>query len=627
MCGIAGWLALQNAPPLPEEVLEQVAHNLRQRGPDNIGFYQNPQIGLVHTRLSIIDLSTAANQPFYSSDGRWILIYNGEIFNYIQIRKDLKEKGYLFRTNSDTEVLLNLWIDQGPVGLKKLNGFFAFAIWDSQSRTLFLARDRLGIKPLYYSISQNYFHFSSEIKGVLPQMSHYELNQEAISIYLMLTYIPAPYTGFKNIHKLPPACWMKVDSSGRFSVNQYWNVYSVNDIDYKISDQEAKFEIKEKVENAVQSWLQSDVPTGVFLSGGLDSAVITLSAAKFISGIQSFSIGFRDEPFYDETNYAQIVADKAGTRHHVISLTTHDLFQILPEVLDYIDEPFADSSALAVSILSREVKKNVTVALSGDGGDELFAGYQKHLAESLILRYPWLSSLSFLKCLFDFLPQSRDSFILNRIRQIVRLLSFAQMKPCPRYLQGAAYGNKDILQKVFLNSNLLNSWEEFRSDFCASHNFVDLNDVLKADLTMVLPDDMLVKTDRMSMMHALEVRPALLDNHVVEWALKLPINFKLRGSTTKWILREAFKEDLPQEIYHRGKRGFEVPLKKWFLGPLRNKINNEYFEKEFIKRQNVFNHDALLQLMNSLQKTRSKDAPWWIWSLIVFQHWYKKYFY
>lgn len=624
MCGFAGWLALNGAPPLPQSALELCGKALSRRGPDAEGFYEQPSFGIVHRRLAILDLSAEANQPMLCPEGRFVIAYNGEIFNFQELRKQLEGKGVIFRTRSDTEVLLHLWRREGPACLQRLNGFFAFAVWDNKKQELFLVRDRMGIKPLYYGVLKGYLYFASEPKGLLPLWERPELNSEALVPYFMLSYIPAPLSIYKDIYKLEQGHYLRSGPEGSLEKVSWWHPVE-QDVQPFLDFHQAARILKKAVQEAVEDWLQADVPVGVFLSGGVDSAVITLAAAQHHKNLTAFSIGFRDEPFYDETDFARIVAQKAGLQHQIFSLTTDDLFKILPEVLDYLDEPFADSSALAVSILSREVRRHAVVALSGDGGDELFGGYQKHVAEAVITKFPFLGNLYFLLPWLKKLPQSRTSGFANRMRQAVRFLEAATLKPCERYLRWASFGDTSFLTSL-LGPVFKESWEDFALNFCQSRSWQEgLASTLLKDLELVLANDMLVKTDRMSMMHSLEVRPPLLDNRVVDMALSFPDHFKAGPFYSKKILREAFRDELPPEILSRKKRGFEVPLRKWFLGSFRTTIEKEYTDPDFLKQQGIFNSSAISQLWKKLEEPQAGDSPWWLWSLIVFQHWYKKY--
>lgn len=623
MCGFAGWLALRGAPPLRAEALRAAGVALTARGPDSGGFYEEPGIGLAHRRLAILDLSPEAHQPMVSGDGRYVLAYNGEILNFRHLRKELEQHGVAFRTRSDTEVLLRIWEEEGPACLPRLNGFFAFAIWDTLKKELFLARDRMGIKPLYYGWRHNYLVFGSEPKALLPLWGRPELNLSALAPYFMLTYIPAPLSAFKDIYKLPPGTWMKISDQGPSEPNFFWKLPS-DPAEENLTLEEAKEQLRTTLSEVLEDWLVADVPVGIFLSGGLDSAVLTLAAARRHPEVATFSIGFKDEPFYDETRYARLLAQKAGVPQKVFSLSLNDLLDILPSVLDYFDEPFADSSALAVSILSREVRKEVTVALSGDGGDELFGGYQKHVAEAIIQRYPVLRRGYFLLPLLRLLPHHRSGPWANRVRQLIRLMEGARLKPCRRYLAWASYGHLYWCTEA-LGEDFKKAWFQYAENFCAERSWEDgVQSTLLADLQLVLANDMLVKTDRMSMMHSLEVRPPLLDNRMVDLALRIPPRFKCGPGFSKKILRDAFQEELPPEIYARGKRGFEVPLRKWFLGPLKSVIEKDYLDPDFLEHQKIFNPKAAQHLIKKLAGPDAGDSAWWLWSLIVFQHWYKK---
>ncbi|MCS6980607.1 MAG: asparagine synthase (glutamine-hydrolyzing) [Flavobacteriales bacterium] len=626
MCGFAGCLALAPATFPPTQGWDQAATALASRGPDAQGFYHSGPLALVHRRLSIIDLTPEAGQPMTDAEGRFTIAYNGEIINFRSLRTELQKRGITFRTRSDTEVLLELWKSEGPACLLRLNGFFAFAVWDAQRQELFLARDRLGIKPLFYGQKDRLFCFGSELKALIPFWGKPQLNSLALAPYFMLTYVPAPLTMCQDINKLPPGHWIRVTPKGPDQPVSYWSPLAPNRKNANQSYQESVSQLKELLIDVVNDWLVADVPVGIFLSGGIDSAVICLAAAARHLKIQTFSVAFSDEPYYDETPFALMVAEKAKTQHHVLPVRIAELREALPAVLDYLDEPFADSSALAVSLLSQRVRQHVSVALSGDGGDELFGGYQKHRAEAWVVRQPWIRKISFLLPLLRMFPKGRGGAFVNKVRQAVRILEGASMEPCVRYLTWASFGESKVMNTLLDSTTFQKGWDRLKNELCDLLRWNDsLEATLLADLLLVLPNDMLTKTDRMSMMHSLEVRPPFLDNKVVELALSLPTSFKVGVGYSKKILRDAFRDQLPASIYSRGKRGFEVPLRKWFLEDLEHLIIKEYLSDDLLDTQGIFNKEAIRFILRKLQSSDYGDSPWWLWSIVVFQHWYKKY--
>ena len=412
MCGIAGYFSKEPAHQL-EGYLQSAIKTLSKRGPDlQQTKILSPQVGFAHARLSIIDTSSIANQPMCDESGRFTIIFNGEIFNF----RELKEKflaDVKFNSTSDTEVLLNLFIRVGKNCLQHLNGFFAFAIYDNEKNEIFLARDRFGIKPLHVYTDDKMLLFASELKAILQFPIKKEIDYNTLALYLQLNYVPGNNSMLKNIQKLQPGSFAVIDSKGNFSTEKFYSIpyesgkkIAENEINYN----EAKATLRKLVEESVQRRLVSDVPLGAFLSGGIDSSIITSCAAKNVSQLNTFSIGFKDEPYFDETKYANLVAKKFKTNHTVFSVSNDEMFANIFSILDYIDEPFADSSAIAVYILSQKTKEKVTVALSGDGGDELFAGYNKHKAElrarqKNLLNFSMKTGLPF----FEMLPKSRHS--------------------------------------------------------------------------------------------------------------------------------------------------------------------------------------------------------------------------
>jgi len=633
MCGICGGFAFTERGRKLLDRLPAAVQTLSRRGPDGTGSYTENDLALGHTRLAVIDTSAAAAQPFTDNNGRHVIIFNGEIFNYRELRAELEAAGETFRTHSDTEVLLRLYIREGEKGLHKLNGFFAFAVWNKETRELFLARDRYGEKPLYVHHSDDVFLFASEMKALIALGIPRKLDREAVMAYLHLNYIPpGSWSVFYNsVHQLWPGHSMRqVVEEHPKNYSDAW--YKLPETRAQLTEEKATAQLAQLVENAVQRRLVADVPLGSFLSGGVDSSVIAALAAKHVSKLQTFSIGFTDEPQFDETQYARQVAKHIGAEHTVFALTNNDLYDHLFETLDYIDEPFADSSALAVSILSKHVRKHVTVALSGDGADELFAGYNKHRAEFLArdggLKNRLVSAGS---PLWNMLPASRNSRTGNRIRQLRRFAEGLALSPAERYWRWAGYTKDDEALRLLVqdeNDDLklkpgLGHWAKLLTDHLGK-NGNDLNDVLLADLKMVLPGDMLVKVDRMSMCHGLEVRSPFLDHEVVEFALSLPASYKIDARTQKKILKQAFGNVLPAGIFQRRKQGFEVPLLKWFRGELRGLIE-ELLNEKFLKAQGIFDPAEVKKILAQLRSNSPGDATARVWGLIVFQYWWKKY--
>ncbi len=626
MCGIAGYVVKKNAEGYVQHLRKAVAQ-LHQRGPDAQNVFSHNHVGLGHARLSIIDTSSAANQPFADLTGRYHIVFNGEIFNYRQLR-EAHLADVNFQTHSDTEVLLHLFIRKGVECLNLLNGFFAFAFYDQQTGELWLARDRYGIKPMVIFEDEHRLLFASEMKALLQFPLKKEIDFNTLSLYLQLNYVPLDCSMLKGFRKLLPGCWMKIYENGNATTTQtYYAIESSENNAQNLSYDGAKNELKNLVEASVQRRLISDVPLGAFLSGGIDSSVVVSQAAKHTKHLNTFSIGFKDEPYFDETKYANLVAKKFQTNHTVFSITTQEMFENLENILNYIDEPFADSSAIAVYILSNYTRKHVTVALSGDGGDELFAGYNKHKAEQRARQRNLINfALKHSKPLLDLLPASRHSKFTNLFRQLQRYSAGLQLNPAERYWRWCVFVEQNdalrLLQKPEKVTHEAQRVKEFLAGVIDSAQ--SMNAMLLADTKMVLPNDMLTKVDLMSMANSLEVRVPLLDYTVVDFAFSLPFHYKLRNGVGKSILKDAFRTELPEELFTRPKSGFEVPLLKWFRTALRDKIENHYLQDEFIAAQGIFNLQEIKKLKQQLYSSNPGDVHARIWGLIIFQHWYKK---
>ncbi len=437
MCGITGIYSFNEVGRINQMYLVNATRALAKRGPDFEDFYEDYFVGLGHRRLSVIDISARGNQPMQDESGRYVIVFNGEIYNYRELRKNLATKGYVFRSDSDTEVLLKLYMEEKEACLDKLNGFFSFVIYDNKDQVLFLARDRMGIKPLLFSMDEDRFIFGSEMKAMLAYGLKKELNYEALLTYLQLNYIPYPQTIFKDVQKCPPGHYMFV-SGGELSIKSYYEISTIadGDKDYKQTGKQ----LVELLDQSVQRRLIADVPIGVFLSGGIDSSCITALASRHVNQLNTFSIGYQDEPFFDETHYAYEVANHFKTNHQVFSLSNYDLLKHLDDIVNYIDEPFADSSVMPVYILSQETRKTATVALSGDGADEIFSGYNKHYALNESLRGGLKNNvISGLLPLWKALPKSRSGKIGNFIRQLERFGLGRNLSPRERYWFWASF--------------------------------------------------------------------------------------------------------------------------------------------------------------------------------------------
>lgn len=626
MCGIAGIFRFdEEIVDIP--ALKNAISCLKQRGPNADGFYVDKNIGLGHSRLAIIDLDPASNQPFQDPSGRYTLVYNGEIFNYKSLKKDLQLSGTHFRTESDTEVLLHLLINQGANCLDSLNGFFAFAFYDKLTQKLILARDKYGVKPLYIYKCENYVAFASELKALIGLGIPKKINYDSLFIYLQLTYLPSTNCILKDVYKLKQAHLLKVGKDGKEDLIKYYTLF--------IEEKQDNYEIKKQkletiLDSAVLDRLVSDVPVGVFLSGGVDSSIISLLARRHKPDIQSFSIGFDGDKSFDESSYAENVAQHLKIQHHTFHLTNNILLENVEKMIEYCDEPFADSSAIAVFNLCNQTKKLATVALTGDGADEVFGGYNKHIAEMKIRNRGILTLIaSSFSPFLKHLPESRGANIGNALRKVKKYSRSASLTIQDRYWNWCCFNSEnDALKSLspFTISKLSKSYFKiFKADKTHQLENNNLNYLLAADIDMVLEGDMLVKADRMSMANSMELRNPFLDSRVVDFAFTLSEKDKVSGSVAKKILKDTFRPYLPGEVFDRPKRGFEVPLTKWLQNDLSYLIS-KYLNRELIKEQNIFNAQYINELIVKLNSLKPDNSATQIWTVLNFQIWFFKNF-
>lgn len=632
MCGICGKLDFTGMG-VNRRLLEVMTARLAHRGPDDAGFYlgraNETACGLGHRRLSIIDLSEAGHQPMKNEDGKLWLVFNGEIYNFRPLRAELEERGHRFSSRTDGEVILHLFEEEGTAAFGRLRGMFALALWSETSETLFLARDPLGIKPLVYCANGGSFLFASEIKALLadPAVGK-EIDPKALGLYLRLNYIPAPWTIFKNIRKLPPAHHLTI-RKGFIKIERYWDLPpTVPDVgNGKDGFTAAKEALRAILTEVVQGHLIADVPVGAFLSGGIDSSVVVaLMAQNSPTPVKTYTIGYGDMAMYDERVYAREVAAMYGTDHHEIVLSGRDVIDTVPAVLAAFDDPFGDSSAVPTYIVARETGRDVKVALSGEGGDELFAGYRLYRGERLQRLYRLLPRFfreGLTELLLSVLPETREGYITEHLRRLKKFLRGASKETLPeRFLAwNEIFGPTEL-------SSLLQP--HFRTDaptlalFAAALRHRDddpINQMLYTDLTTSLPGDMLWKVDMMSMVQSLEVRVPLLDSRICEMAFSLPGNWKLKGNRGKYIFIEAFKDLLPPSLHNRPKWGFEIPIARWLKTDLRWLIDT-YLNPRRIEREGIFCPEAVAKLVAGLGSP-AQDASWRIWNLVAFQAWHE----
>jgi asparagine synthase (glutamine-hydrolysing) len=620
MCGIAGGFAFKTDGKKYLDRIESANDCIKHRGPDGGAVFQDETVALGHRRLSIIDTSAAADQPMYSADGRYVMVFNGEIFNFRELISRYFPD-FPFRTSSDTEVMLELFIRKGPDSFRDLRGFFAAAIYDTAKKELFVARDRFGKKPLHIYQNDDVLLFGSELRSLLSFGIPRDLNRDVLPYYFQLNYLPQPLSFVRNVRKIPPGSFLRI-SATCVEEQSYYDLSVRREAYGEMTYDEARTKLVTLMDDATRLRLISDVPLGSFLSGGIDSSVVVALASRHQKGLKTFSIGYKDNPFFDETHYANLVAKKFGTDHTVFKLGTEDFLEHIDAVLDATDEPFADTSSIPTFILSKRTRQHVTVALSGDGGDEVFAGYNKYRAEWNVMQTSFRNNVvKSMQPLWSVLPKSRNNRVTNLFRQLHRFGEGARLSPQDRYWKWASLlspGDAQSLMKAGGSS------ESLPDLFNYQMSGTDLNDVLLADMKLVLTGDMLVKVDMMSMANSLEIRSPFLDQEVVEFAFGLPAAYKIDSRLKKRIVQDAFREILPEELYNRPKMGFDIPMLDWFRKELWGKINDDLLADDFIAEQGLFSPDAIRRLKKKLHSSNPEDSHQTIWALLVFQHWWRK---
>jgi len=634
MCGIAGFIL--DSPGFggkeAADVLSRMCRTIRHRGPDDYGAYtfgfadgqeRSPKVGLGHDRLSIIDLSASGHQPMSNEDGSVWLAYNGEVYNFRELREQLALKGHTFRSRTDTEAIIHAYEEWGADCVSRFNGMFAFALWDEKKNLLMLARDRIGKKPLYYYSGPNGIVFASEPKAILafPGFQK-QIDMASLQKYLLYEYVPSPNTIYKGIKRLGAGSIM-IWHDGALTSNKYWDITFAS---AGVGDKEAA--IKDLLEDSVRLRLVSDVPLGIFLSGGIDSSSITglAACATALERVKTFTIGFDDKSF-DEAKYASRVASYFNTSHHEKILGPCVLLGLLPEVMDFMDEPFADASIIPTYMLSKFTRENVKVALSGDGGDELFCGYDTFQAHKLARVYkllPLFLSRGLIEKAVRRMPVSLDNMSLDfKLKQFIKgarygagtrnqvwLGSFApDEQGC--ILKDGCQGGADILE------DMDEALKGFRSD-----DETDLITYLYCKF--YLQDDILVKTDRASMACSLEVRAPLLDYRFIELALGIPHSMKMKGLATKYIFKKAMKRVLPADISRRPKKGFGIPVAKWIKTGLKGLVTDQLsFDK--IRSENLLDPGGVTNLLSEHLQGK-KDNRKQLWTLLMFEMWYSRWF-
>ena len=621
MCGIAG-IYDRTDPPGADE-LTAMADCLRHRGPDEDGRYQDGPVGFAHRRLSIVDLATG-RQPIANEDGSVVVIFNGEIYNYQSLRDSLSRAGHEFATDTDTEVLVHLYEEDGPQFVEGLEGMYAFALWDTERERLLLARDPMGIKPLVLGVADDRLAFGSELSAVLAaDFDHGGLDRGGLARYFALGFIPAPYTAFRNVRKLRPGeCVVVADGERERTVRRPTLSARSPGFDAAAS------ELRDRVEAAVEKRLQGDVPLGALLSGGLDSAIVTGTMSRLRDDpVQTFSVGFESERF-DESDAARAVAEHFDTDHHEYVVSPADVRELVPEVVGGLDEPFADQSLLPTTVVARETSDAVTVALSGDGADELFAGYDRYRGEYFSRYYravPAPVRRRVIEPTVERLPASRASATGEFARKLQKFTGGGVEDVADRHLRWARIADETTAGAV----PGLDPLGSAREDLAAVHEEVErdlpasrrdgVRRVQAVETQYTLPNQMLRKVDRASMANSLEVRVPFLDRDVVEYALSLPTEYVLTPRSRKRVLRAAFADDLPRRTLRRRKQGFDMPIGEWFRGPLAD----AFHEAVAAVDTPLLDTDAVAAIYDE-HCAGSRDHGKFLWAVYVFAVWYRR---
>jgi asparagine synthase (glutamine-hydrolysing) len=614
MCGITGYISFNNK--FSKEDLQLMTDAIAHRGPDADGFFVEGSLGLGHRRLSIIDLSQSANQPMVSGDGRYVIVFNGEVYNFREVAAELKQvKPQLnFKTTSDTEVILEAFAHWGETFVNKLNGMFAFAIYDKQQKELFVYRDRMGIKPIYYYWDKENFVFASELKS-LKQLKHkidFKMNSLAINEFLHLGYIPEPHSIYEHIKKFPSGSYFKI-TGNELTISKYWKVEEKITANTQNNYTIAKQTLKELIESSVNYRMISDVPFGTFLSGGVDSSLVTAVAQKFSDiPINTFSIGFK-EAKHNESAFAKNVAVYLKTNHREFIVTERDAIDLVDKLQTIYDEPYADSSAVPTLLVSKLAREHVKMTFSGDGGDELFMGYgayqwAKRLSNPLVtaFRKPAAFALSQLN---------------SRYKRVGELLRYEREEIKKSHIfsqEQAMFSRQEI--KALLNADVY-------KDIVLNEHFSGLNRTLLPeeeqalfDINYYLKDDLLVKVDRASMHHSLETRVPLLDYRIVEFAINLSPDLKIKNGEQKYLLKQVLYDYVPKEFFNRPKSGFSIPLVNWLRGDLRFLIE-EYLSEKTIRKHNIVKYENVFALKKQFLQNDVDCLYNRLWLLIVLHQW------
>jgi asparagine synthase (glutamine-hydrolysing) len=631
MCGICGIVSLGQAPPVPTgDLLDRMTDSMIHRGPDDRGTWQDGTVALGHRRLSVIDPTRAGRQPMANEDGSVLMVYNGEVYNFRELaeRYDLRGRGHVFRSRTDTEVLLHLYEELGVEMVPELNGMFALGIWDARRRRLFLARDRYGIKPLFYHRDKNHFRFASEIKALLadPRVPR-KVDLQAMHDFLTFDYIPGPQTAFEEIHEVPPAHWMTVEADGTTALQRYWDLPF--QVDESLREAHVVERALELMDRAVRRRLVADVPIGVLLSGGMDSSAILALMHRHVPGpIQTYSVGFRERSF-DERKHARIVANHFGAVHREVVVTPGMVRDLLPGYLRSIDEPYADGSAIPTYYVSALARGEVVVLLSGEGGDEVFAGYETYSAfkaSRLFRSVPRWIRHRVMEPLVNRLPVSHSKLSLEF--RLKRFLGGQDLHPADAHLwwrivltesEKRAMYAPEVSDALFLEP----PERHFREVFHRSGATDTLGRLLHIDSAVFLPDDLMIKNDRMTMAHSLEARVPFTDPELTEFMSTVPPGMRFPGLRKKHLMRLALAGHLPRSILQRKKVGLELPYSRWFTGELKD-VLLDYCGPDRMEGTGLFRPEAAQSLVAEHLAMR-RDHGRALWGLLNFMMWHELY--
>jgi asparagine synthase (glutamine-hydrolysing) len=628
MCGICGFVSEGGGSPPDGKVLKDMGGALAHRGPDDEGYYCRDGIGLGARRLSIIDL-VSGHQPIHNEDESVWVVFNGEVYNYPQLRATLTKLGHRFYTNSDTETIVHAYEEFGKECVRHVNGMFAFAVWDSRSRQLLLARDRFGIKPLYYAQIGSELIFASEMKSMLrhPRIER-RIDVVALGEYLSFEYVPTPRTILRDVKRLPPGHLLSF-SRGNVSIDCYWDLsLAKSETRPPVNWREYKRGLRQKLRQVVEQEMVSDVPVGVLLSGGIDSSAVTAMMTEVAPGsVRSFTAVFEEKSF-DESQHARKVARHLGTDHHELTITSRMMLDLVPRLADFLDEPLGDSSIVPTYFISRFAREHVKVVLGGDGGDEMFGGYPTLQAHRLIEYYeafiPWVVRANVIPRIIDRLPVSRDNISFDfKARRFVAGRGVPLASRHHRWLGSFTPEEKRKLLVPELLSDEIDTYQIAYEHQRRCDARQAVNQILYMDTKLYLEGDILPKVDRASMANSLEVRVPLLNHGLAEYVSEIPHPLKLRGLTGKFILKKALEGSLPGEILDRSKKGFNVPVGHWVRTELKELVQDQ-LAPEKLRREGFFRPEYVQKLLSE-HASGARDHRKLLWTLLVFELWWEKY--